>query len=153
MGFNKRLARTVFGTITALGLTVSIAQADAIADRQKAMKQVGDAMKALAGMAKGEVAFDAAATKSNVEKMASQFEAAKSLFPEGSETGGGDKPTRAKPEIWQDKDGFLKLLDDSIVLANAVAGASDMDSLRPVLGNLGNKSCKACHEKFRKPKE
>ena len=153
MRFKKRLAKTAFGALTALGLTVSIAQADAIADRQSAMEDVGDAMKALAAMAKGEAAFDAAATKSNVEKMAGALEKAKALFPPGSETGGGKKPTRAKPEIWQDKDGFLKLLDDSITLANAVTAATDMDSMRPLLGALGKNSCTACHEKYRKPKE
>ena len=39
MVFSKRLAKTVFGGLAALGLTVSIAQADAVTDRQAAMKK------------------------------------------------------------------------------------------------------------------
>ena len=151
MGYRTKIATAIVGCIVGMGLSVSIAQADAVSDRIAAMKQVGDSMKAIAAMAKGEAAFDAAVVKTNADKMASQFETAKGLFPPGSET--GEKPSRSKAEIWTDKDGFLKLLDDSIVAANAVAAVSEESALRPALGALGNNSCKACHEKFRKPKE
>jgi cytochrome c556 len=151
MTFRTKIGTCIIGSITAFGLSISIAQADAVTDRQEAMKQVGDAMKAIAAIAKGEAAFDAAVVKSNAENMAKQFAAAKSLFPEGSET--GEKPSRAKPEVWSDMDGFMKLLDDSIAGANAVAAVTEEAALRPALGALGNNSCKACHEKFRKPKE
>ena len=87
MTFRTKIGTCVIGSLAVLGLSVSIAQADAVTDRQEAMKQVGDAMKAIAAIAKGEAAFDAAVVKSNAEIMAKQFAAAKSLFPEGSETG------------------------------------------------------------------
>lgn len=146
-----RTVRGVAGALVALGLSCGVAQADAVADRQAAMKAVGGAMKALAAMAKGEAPFDAAAVKTNAETIATKFEAAKALFPDGSDK--GEKETWAKAEIWQDKDTFLQILDDGIVEANAVAGAGDVDALRPALGGLGGKGCKACHEKFRRPKE
>lgn len=151
MGFRTKIGTCIIGGIAALGLSVSIAQADAVTDRQEAMKQVGDAMKAIAAIAKGEAAFDAAVIKSNAENMAKQFELAKAMFPDGSET--GEKESRAKPEIWSDKDTFMKLMDDSITGANAVAAVTEEAALRPALGALGNDSCKACHKKFRKPKE
>lgn len=151
MGFRTRMGTVVLGGLAALGLSYSIAQADAVTDRQAAMKKVGDSMKAIAAIAKGEAAFDAGVVKTNAETMAKMFEAAKALFPDGSET--GEKPSRAKPEIWTDKDAFLKLLDDSITGATAVAAVTEEAALRPALGALGNDSCKACHEKFRKPKE
>ncbi|MGI9462706.1 MAG: c-type cytochrome [Aestuariivirgaceae bacterium] len=151
MVFDKRLAKTFIGGLAALGLTVSIAQADAVTDRQATMKQVGDSMKALAAIAKGEAAFDAAVVKSNGEKLAKLFETAKGLFPPGSET--GEKETWAKPEIWQDKDTFLKIMDDGIAASTTLAAVAAEDGLRPALGNLGNNGCKACHEKFRRPKE
>ena len=144
-------ANSLAGAVVVLGMSVGVAQADAIADRQEAMKAVGGAMKALAAMAKGEAAFDAAAVKTNAGTIAAKFEAAKTLFPDGSDK--GEKETWAKAEIWQDKDTFLQLLDDGIAEANAVAGAGDVDALRPALGGLGTKGCKACHEKFRRPKE
>ncbi|MGI9465371.1 MAG: c-type cytochrome [Aestuariivirgaceae bacterium] len=151
MSFTRTIGTSMICGIAAATLAISIARADAVSDRINAMKQVGDAMKTIAAMAKGEADFDAATLKANAEKMAGLFEAAKGLFPPGSET--GEKPSRAKPEIWTDKDGFLKILDDSISAANAVAAVGDEAALRPALGNLGNNSCKACHEKFRKPKE
>ncbi len=151
MRSTTRIDTSVIGGLMALGLSFSVASADAVTDRQAAMKKVGDAMKALAAMAKGEADFDAAAVKSNADTMAAQFDVAKGLFPPGSET--GEKESRAKPEIWQDKDGFLKLMDDSIGLAKTVAAVTEEAGLRPALGALGNESCKACHEKFRKPKE
>ncbi|NNE24623.1 MAG: cytochrome c [Rhizobiales bacterium] len=151
MNLRAKIGISVIGSVAALGLSFSIAQADAVTDRQEAMKQVGDAMKAIAAIAKGEAAFDAAVVKANAEIMAKQFAAAKTMFPDGSET--GEKPSRAKPEVWSDKDGFMKLLDDSITGANAVAAVTEESALRPALGALGNNSCKACHEKFRKPKE
>ena len=151
MNFRAKIGISVTGGLAALGLSFSIAQADAVTDRQAAMEKVGNAMKAIAAIAKGEAAFDAAVVKSNAENMAKQFAAAKALFPDGSET--GEKPSRAKPEIWSDKDTFMKLLDDSITGATAVAAVTEESALRPALGALGNNSCKACHEKFRKPKE
>ncbi len=145
----KTIAAIAGGVLFALSL--GTAHADAITDRQAAMKDVGKAMKALAAMAKGEAEFDAAAVKSNAETIAAKFEAAKELFPDGSDK--GEKETWSKAEIWQDKDGFLKILDDGIAEAQKVAGAADLDALRPALGGLGGKGCKACHDKFRRPKE
>lgn len=146
----KPLKGVVAGGLV-LGLSFGMAQADAVADRQEAMKAVGDSMKALAAMAKGEAAFDAAAVKTNSETIAAKFEAAKSLFPDGSET--GEKETWAKAEIWSDKDTFLQILDTGIAEANNVAGVGDVAALGAALGGLGGKGCKACHEKFRRPKE
>lgn len=151
MDLVSRLAGAAVAGGLMLGLSITAAQADAIEDRQAAMKDVGNAMKVLAGMAKGEAEFDAAAVKSNAETIAARFATAKDLFPEGSDSGA--KETWAKAEIWQDKDTFLKIMDDGIAAANAVAGAGDLDSLKPALGELGGKGCKACHEKFRRPKE
>jgi cytochrome c556 len=146
-----KAAKGVASAVVVLGMSVGVAQADAIADRQETMKAVGGAMKALAAMAKGEAAFDGAAVKTNADTIATKLEAAKALFPDGSDK--GEKETWAKAEIWQDKDTFLQILDDGIAAANVVAGAGELDALRPALGELGSKGCKACHEKFRRPKE
>lgn len=147
----SRILRLAAAGGIALGLSVTAAQADAIEDRQAAMKDVGKSMKALAAMAKGEAEFDAAAVKSNADNIAAKMDAAKALFPDGSDKGA--KETWAKAEIWTDKDTFLAIMDDGIAAANAVAAVGDMDALRPALGGLGGKGCKACHEKFRRPKE
>ena len=112
MNLAIRVARAAAVGGVVLGLSASAVLADAVADRQEAMKAVGGAMKALAGMAKGEAAFDAGAVKTNADTIAAKFEAAKSLFPDGSDK--GEKETWAKAEIWQDKDTFLKILDDGI---------------------------------------
>ena len=151
MSFRKNVVFAAVGGFMSLAVAAPLANADAVTDRQTTMKGVGDAMKALAAIAKGEADFDAAVVKSNAEKLAKLMEDAKAMFPEGSLT--GEKPSRAKPEIWSDNANFVKIFDDSIAAAKEVAGAADVGALRQTLGGLGKNGCKACHDGFRAPKE
>lgn len=149
-----KLFKTVWGGLLAGGVAsafaISIAAAAPIEDRQAAMKEVGDSMKALAQILQGKQEFDVAVVKSNADNMAEQFEKARELFPEGSDT--GEKETWAKPEIWQSNDEFVAVFDDAIDAAHAVAAVNSMDELKAGMGKLGG-TCKSCHEKFRRPKD
>jgi cytochrome c556 len=63
--------------------------------------------------------------------------------------------SRAKPEIWQDMDGFMAALEQADAAAKKVAAtgeANDEAAFKMALGELGN-ACDACHEKFRAPKK
>lgn len=144
-----RAVYTVCTTIAA-GLFAASALAGPIEDRQKAMEDVGDAMKVLAAIAKKERPFAAAEVKQAGETIADRFGKAKALFPEGSEK--GDKETWAKPEIWSDRAGFDAALAKGQEAATAMAAVTEESQFMPALQALGG-SCKDCHDKFRRPKE
>ncbi len=145
---------TVIRTL-AIGLVAATtfaasAQADAVADRQQAMKNVGKAMGALAAIAKKEAAFDAAVVKESATAIADNIKTAKDLFPEGSETGASE--TWAKPEIWADKADFESDADKAVAAAMAMAAVTEEANFGAAMGELGG-ACKACHEEYRRPKE
>lgn len=127
------------------------AYAGAIEDRQAAMKEVGKAIGELAKIAKKEAPFDAAVVKTNAEIIAQKLESAKAMFPDDSKPGGAVE-TWAKAEIWTDRATFDALDAKAQEAAKKMAAVTSEADFGPALGELGG-SCKACHEKFRRPKE
>lgn len=126
-------------------------QADEIAQRKVAMQNNGDAMKTLAGIFKGEMAFEVKAVTHAGYTIANNLTAAETLFPEG--TTGED--SRAKPEIWQDMSGFVAALEKAEAAAQNVAAAgeaNDEAQFKAAMGELGG-ACKGCHDDFRAPKK
>ena len=68
-------------------------------------------------------------------------------FPEGSDKG----TTRAKPEIWENKDDFMakyKDLTDSTPALVAAAKSGDRSAIAEAVRNTGGK-CKACHDEYK----
>ena len=120
-----------------------------IAERQQVMKEVKNNFVPLVKMVKGAQPFDAATVKKNAEAIAALLEKAGKLFPEGSDKG----DTRAKDEIWMMPEEFEAVRKTAIEKAKALANVSSADQLAPAVMALGGNGCKACHKKFRKPKE
>ena len=137
-----------FAVITMLGTTLALA--GPIEDRQAGMKQVGKAMGAFAGIAKGEAAYDAAVIKINADSMLEGWKKAFANFTPGSEK--GPPETYAKPEIWSDPDGVKAAEDNAMKALATLAATTDEASFKTALGGLG-KSCKNCHDKYRRPKD
>ncbi len=127
------------------------AMADAVTDRQAAMKEAKQNFKPLVGMVKGKVPFDAAVVKKNAMAIAAALEKARGLFPEGSEK--GEKESRAKPEIWLMKDEFDAAFGKAVKLAKALENVQDKAALPAAVMALGGDGCKACHKNFRLPKK
>ncbi|MDP2621191.1 MAG: cytochrome c [Hyphomicrobiales bacterium] len=124
--------------------------ADEIAQRKVAMQNNNNAAKTLTAMFKGETAFDGKAVAFAGYTIANDFAAARTLFPEGSVR----DDSRAKPEIWQDMEGFIAALENADAAAKAVAAtgeANDEAAFKEAFGGLG-KACGDCHEKFRAPR-
>jgi cytochrome c556 len=136
----------------ALGLTLfagmALAEAEAtdplVIAQKDLMKSFGGAAKTLGGMAKGEVAFDAAAAA-----------AAKDVLVKGAadipvkfKTAGNDPASDAKPEIWTGWDAFVAKADG---LGKAAAGldVASLDGIKAGMGDVGG-ACKACHTDYRK---
>jgi cytochrome c556 len=123
---------------------------DPVKARHDLMEGVQDGLMAVAAIAKGEAAFDAAVVSENAGKIADNLTAASKLFPEGSEK--GTIPSRAKAEVWSQRAGFDAGMKAAIAAATALKAVTDEAALKPALGALGA-SCKECHETYRTPEE
>jgi cytochrome c556 len=122
---------------------------DAIRYRQSAYVLMGNHMGRINAQLKSDKPDLAA-----IQRSAAIIDFASQLPGEGyipgSETG-GTPPTRAKPEIF--KDPKVKELGgkmrEEVVKLNTAAKSGDLAAIRAQFGETG-KSCKACHDNFRK---
>jgi cytochrome c556 len=137
------------------GLSVVIAGAwgaafasDPATQRHEAMEMVQESFKPLRAIAVKEAPFDASVVKKNATTILERLKEAHGLFPEGS--GGGD--SRAKAEIWSDRAGFDQAMKDAQAAATAMAAVTEEAAYVPAMKTLGG-SCKACHDKYRLPKQ
>jgi cytochrome c556 len=144
--------RKLILAISTVAFAASAANADPIKDRQAIMKERGGLIGGLAKMAKGEVAFDAAAVANalkGLEANEAKVDIAV-LFPTGSDQG----DTTASPKIWEDMAGFQAANDKykAALDAAAAAPAQDVAALGAQVGALG-KECGACHQTYRVKKQ
>jgi cytochrome c556 len=118
-------------------------------ERHEGMEAIGKASKAI----KRELdssAPDLAVVRTNAAKIADLSQKAGGWFHAG--TGPDVAKTGAKPDIWQNEQDFTGKLGDfqkAAAAFNSVAAGSDVEAIKAGFGDLG-KSCKACHDKYRK---
>ena len=113
--------------------------------RMMAMEAIGESMKTLAGMAKGEMAFDADKASAAMGLIAATSATAAPLF-EPNET---DPKSEALPAIWENWDDFGKKMDTLAMASKANITIADAGALGAALGQVGG-ACKACHSDYRK---
>lgn len=128
----------------ALAATVAYAEGtrtdpNAIA-RAQTMGAIGGGMKVLGGMAKGEVAYDAAAAQA---AQAAIIAAAATIPTNFMTQGAQDPASEAKPDIWANWDDFVVKATALSVAATAL-DVSSMETIGAGLGAVGG-ACKACH--------
>ena len=111
--------------------------------RQDLMDSNGGAMKALGGMAKGEIAFDAAAAAAAQATLVANAADIAAKFKDQAT----DPASRAKPEIWTNWDDFAAKAGDLGKAAAALDTAS-LDTLKAGLGAVGG-ACGACHKLYK----
>ncbi len=149
--------RSLFLVLAALTVSVGAAsagaaRADAIADRQAIMKDMGRSVGAIAPMVKGAKPFDGAAAIAALEKIAADAQKidVDALFPAGSDQG----KTEASPKIWQDKAEFVKHVDKlkSDSAAAAAAKPQDLAALKTAFQQVAS-NCGSCHQAFRLKKD
>ena len=93
-----------------------------VKERMDAMKSMGDAMKAVTAMIRGEAPYDAARVRDLAAQIGSHGgDAMTKLFPENSL----DKPTEALPTIWSDWDRFSALAERLSDYATALGAAAE----------------------------
>ena len=150
----KILSAVALTSAVLLAPTIAATQdneSKAIATRQGYMKLVLWEAGPLFGMAKGNMAYDAAAAMAHAAKLKtiSQYPVGGLFLPGTSKV---DRPgkTRALPKIWEDMKGFDKAFTD---WQKAVAALGDQvgkgqPALAAAVGELG-KSCGNCHKPYR----
>ena len=126
---------------------IAAAGEDPIQQRGELMEETREALKPLGAMVKGEREFDAETVSASFlvwKNVGAQYG---TLFPEGSESGGG---TEAKSTIWTDRAGFDRALADfnEAVDKAMAAQPGSVAELKPVLGGV-TKTCKGCHDDYR----
>jgi cytochrome c556 len=121
---------------------------EAIAARQKLMKEQGAAMRSISDKLKAgqieAVAADADTLESTSKKITK-------LFPEGSVNA---STSRAKPEIWQkwsEFEGNAKSLNTKAAQLKATAKTGNAQATQTMVADLGKTTCGACHTAFRGP--
>ena len=121
------------------------AEIDHVKARQDAFKQVGEAMKTIGDVVKGDVAYDAEQFKAVVLQM--QDAGAEAFQHFGEDTQGGN----AKSDIWSNMAKFEEGRDKmaaAVAALNEAAQTNDLNAIKPKMGDLGG-SCKACHDAFK----
>lgn len=124
--------------------------ADTIKARQGFYKLLGANMDTLAGMAKGEIDYDATAAQTAADNMVALTSYNMGHLYKPGTSADDNADSRALAKIWQDFPGvqekgaaFVKAAMDM----QGVAGAGKGE-MAGALGALGG-SCKACHDTYR----
>jgi cytochrome c556 len=142
----QRIFVAIFLTLIATNVYADV---EAIQQRQELLKAIGDAIKPVAAMLKGEAPFDAATVKASLATVSANAKKLPALFPDDSKLG---HDTRALPAIWSEKDKFnglfQKLDSDAVAVSSAMTDLASLKAEMPkVLGD-----CKSCHDDFRAKK-
>ncbi|MEQ8334676.1 cytochrome c [Nisaea sp.] len=126
----------------------------AIEARQSLMKLYSFSLGQLGAMAKGTVAYDAAAASAAADSLAALAALDQgAMWPKGSDVAAMPGKTRAMTEIWStypEVQSKSKALVDASMAMAKVAG-DGLPALQGALGDVG-KSCGGCHKPFRVPK-
>lgn len=149
-------AMVVIGSLTSLvaagcasgGMGKKMSADEAIAARQKLMKDQGAAMKAISDAAK---AGQIQTIPAEAQKLATTAREITPLFPQGSVN---PATSRAKPEIWQkwaDFEGNAKTLESKATQLAATAQGGNTAATQAAVADLGKTTCGACHTAFRGP--
>ena len=153
---NGRLRTLIVGASAAAAIAAGIGAAwadghseNVIKYRQNVMRAIGGHTGSIAAVVKGEVDFTGHVA-AHADSIAALSGAVLEMFPQGTDSGAD---TRAKPDIWQDWDGFTEAAEAFEAaagnLAQAAAGG-DQAAIAAAFGDLG-KSCGGCHRPFRTP--
>ena len=140
----KLLLGALFGLCTLAVSTQAFAQADVIEKRQKAMKANSADAKAIKAAVEAK---DYATVEAKAKDIMGTADKIPSLFPKGSTKG----KTKAKAEIWENHDDFVKdakaLGKAAGELAAAAKARNDAD-IGVKVKEIGD-ACGACHKQFR----
>ena len=144
------VAAAIIGAGVAMPAAAQFAKPeDAIKYRKAAMTVMGTHFGRVAAMANGRIPFDAKAATDNAEIATIASKLPFAGFIEGTDKGG---ETRAEPKIWTEMDKFkgaATKMQEEMAKLNVAAQSGNLDAIKAAAGETG-KSCKACHDAYRK---
>ncbi|HEY0817234.1 MAG TPA: cytochrome c [Rhizobacter sp.] len=139
----------VLGLATALPAAAQFAKPeDAIKYRKAAFTVMAAHFGRVAAMANGRIPFDAKAAATNAEVATMMATLPFAGFGDGTDKG----DTRAKSEIWTERDKFnaaATKMQDEMAKLNMAAKSGDLAAMRTAAGAVGQ-ACKACHDSYRR---
>jgi cytochrome c556 len=143
----KLLTGALFGAAALALSTQAFAQADVIEKRQKAMKSQSAAVKEIKA---GVESKNYATVEAKAKDIMGTAEQIPGLFPKGSTTG----KTKAKAEIWEKNDAFVKHAKALGKSAGELAAAAKdhNDAEMGVKLKAIGETCNSCHKEFRADK-
>ena len=121
---------------------------DAIKYRKAAFTVMAAHFGRVAGMANGRIPFDAKAVAENAEIASMMSKLPYAGFGPGTDKG----DTKAEPKIWTEMDKFnaaATKMQEEMAKLNVAAKGGNIDAIKAAAGETG-KSCKACHDNYRK---
>ena len=121
---------------------------DAIKYRKAAFTVMATHFGRVAAMANGRIPFDAKAAADNAEIATIACKLPYAGFVEGTDKG----ETKAESKIWTEMDKFkgaAAKMQEEMAKLNVAAKSGNIDTIKAAVGETG-KSCKACHDVYRK---
>ncbi len=147
----KFVALTLLACAGALALPAAAQFAkpeDAVKYRKAAFTLLGASFGRLGAMANGKMPFDAGVAAADADVIAVVSKLPWSAFGPGTDKG----ETRALPDIWKEQAKFKDLSEKMQAEVSKLAAAAktgNLDNLKTAFGPAA-RSCKACHDDFRK---
>ena len=157
---NRAIAAVVSSALVmAVGIVTVTVQTQAAVDaksvidtRRKAMKQMGEDMKAINDFLENGTG-DANSVTEHANKIADTSKHIPELFPAGTSLADGHGiETGAKPEIWADRPTFEQAAQAMGTYAQKLSEAArsgDTQMIAAAFTQLGKEGCGGCHTKFR----
>jgi cytochrome c556 len=148
------MTRTLLAAAAVAALLTSLPAAaqfqkpeQAIKYRQSAMTLQANHLGRVFAMAQGRVPFDAKVAQEQIDIVAMLNKIQFAGFVDGSDKGA---PTRAKAEVWTDKEKFAAAVAKSQEATQQLVAAGrsgSLDQIKAAAGAVGQ-TCKGCHDTF-----
>lgn len=147
------MSRLLYAVTAAVGLAAALpAQAqfakpeDAIKYRKGAMTIMAAHFGRIGAMVNGRVPFDAKAAADNATVVEYMSKLPFAAFIDGTDKG----DTKAKPELWKERDKFdagARRMQDEVVKLVAASRTGSLDQIKSAFGPSAQ-ACKACHDAY-----
>lgn len=146
----KLSALGLVAALTSFVALPALSQEAAVKARQGQFNLYAFNLGVLAGMAQGNVEYDAEAAQTAADNLFHLTRVDQiAMWPQGTDNASMEG-TRALPAIWEDLEGFVGRYNALQSAAEAMQGAAgtDLATLQGALGGLAG-TCQACHQQFR----
>ena len=141
---SRRAIFTVAAILSSAVAATTVFAQDPIAEREKLMKEWGQATRPVGAMLQGKASFDLATVQTALDSYVKNAAVLPTLFPEGSQA-----KTDALPAVWSRNDEFKALFAKfGTDAAAAKAAITDEASFKANFPGVVQ-SCGTCHDSFR----